>query len=148
MRQNTKQQTPAFSGSITNPPDSSDSGGFALYAGNRDNPFLFAYDFGFEYVNDIHIGTAEHSRPCRLPGNGAAIAENIDIRKGYVHGHGAEFSPLRIVVKRLSYAVSAVASALADFIDNCNPYLRPLHGISLGIPKILRPFSSVIRRTS
>ena len=54
-----------------------------------------------KHIDGVHIGAAEHRRARRLAGDGTAIAENIHIGKGHMHGHGTEL-PRSVSKSKLS----------------------------------------------
>ena len=73
-----------------------------------------------EHIDHIHIRAAEVNFAVAGCGRCAAIAEDIDVRKGNVHRHGAESATLGIVVKGISYFVTTVASMFSNPIYQGN----------------------------
>ena len=69
-----------------------------------------------EHINHIHIGTAEADLAVAGSGRCAAVAENIDVRKGNVHSHGTELATLCIIVESISDLMTTVTAAGSDSV--------------------------------
>ena len=76
------------------------------------------YDFCLENQGYVGIGAAEFGFAFGLARKLAAIAQDIDIRKGTVQGHGTDFSPVRIVIKGLPDVMAAMAAHSPQFSSN------------------------------
>ena len=99
---------------------------FPLQAGHRtqrkSNISLFSilscfFYIKFEYIDHIYIGAAEADLTVAGSGRCATVAENIDIRKGDMHGPGAELASVGIVVEGIANFMTTVATALAEPVN-------------------------------
>src|SRR5699024_11931787 len=91
------------------------------------SPPLRVFHLDFEHVDGIHIGAAEGGGALRLAGDGAAVAEDIHIGEGHVHGHGAQLPPLGVEVVAVPHLVAPVAAALAQAVAEGNADSGPIH---------------------
>ena len=76
----------------------------------------FLLNIQTEHIDHIHIRAAEADLAVAGSGRCAAVAENIDVRKSNMHGHGAELATVGVVVEGISDLVTTVATALANSI--------------------------------
>ena len=78
------------------------------------------YSFHPKHIDHIRIWATEVDLAIAGRGWSAAIAEDIDSGNGNVHGHGAEFSTLGIVVEGVTDLMPSVATVSADPVHQGN----------------------------
>ena len=84
------------------------------------------HDLGQKDIEGIDLGAAEFDRTGLVAGNGTAIAQDIDIRKANMAGHGAELAAVAVEVKDVARFVAMMASALPQLVHAGNANARAL----------------------
>ena len=82
---------------------------------------LFHLNIQTEYIDHIHIRAAEVD---------LSIAEDINVRKGNMHCHGAELASVGIVVEGISDLMTPVAATLAEPVNQGYLDFGFAHGIT------------------
>lgn len=72
---------------------------------------LLVNDLGEPNVQRIDLGAAELCRTWLVAGHGSAIAQDIDIGKAHMAGHGAHLAAIAVEVKNVARLVTMVAAA-------------------------------------
>ena len=70
-----------------------------------------------KHIDHIRIRAAEADLAVSGSGRCAAVAENINIRKGNMHYHGTELATVGIVVEGISDLMTTVAAAFSDPVN-------------------------------
>lgn len=70
-----------------------------------------------EHIDHIHIRATEKDFAVAGRGRCAAMAEDVDVRKGNMYSHGAKLATVGIVIEGISDLVPTVAAALADPVN-------------------------------
>ena len=83
-----------------------------------------------EHIDHIHIRAAEADLAVAGSGRCAAVAENIDVRKGNMHCHGAELATVGFVVEGISDLMTTMTAAGSDFINQGYLDFWFAHGIT------------------
>ena len=96
--------------------------------GAARSPAPILEPFEKEHIGGIRIRTTEACSAGRLAWKRAAVAQDVHIGEGHVHGHGAQLSPFRVKVEAVPHLVPPVAAAGTLPVDQCDPDSRPFHG--------------------
>ena len=72
---------------------------------------LLVDDLGKPDVQRVDLGTAELCRAGLVARHGSAIAQDIDIGKAHMAGHGAHLAAVSVEVKNVARLVTMVAAA-------------------------------------
>ena len=84
------------------------------------------HDFGQKDVEGIDLRAAELGRAGLVAGNGTAIAQDIDIGKANMAGHGTELAAIAAEVKDVARLVTMMAAALPQLVHAGNANARAL----------------------
>lgn len=87
---------------------------------------LFVDDLGKPNVQRIDLGAAELCRTGLVAGHGSAIAQDIDIGKAHMAGHGAHLAAIPVEVEDVAGLVAMVAAACAQLVYAANANTRAL----------------------
>lgn len=72
---------------------------------------LLGDDLGEPDVEGVDLGAAELCRTMLVARHGSAIAQDIDIGKAHMAGHGAHLAAVSVEVKNVARLVTMVAAA-------------------------------------
>lgn len=77
---------------------------------------LFVDDLGKPDVQRVDLGTAELCRAGLVARHGSAIAQDIDIGKAHMSGHGAHLAAVSVEVKDVARLVTMMAAAHSQLV--------------------------------
>ena len=77
---------------------------------------LFVDDLGKPDVEGVDLGAAELCRTRLVARHGSAIAQDIDIGKAHMAGHGAHLAAVSVEVKNVARLVTMVAAARPQLV--------------------------------
>ena len=83
-----------------------------------------------EDVDGLHVRAAETELVGTAGRELASVPEDVDVREGHVHGHGAQLPSLGVEVKAVADLVAAVAAVGAQLVHNGQGDAGFLHGRS------------------
>ena len=83
--------------------------------------------FKLKDIDGVRIRAAEHRRARRLPGDLAAVAQDVGVDESHMHGHRAELAALGVKIPALADTMAAVAAARAFSFDERDADLRAFH---------------------
>ena len=87
---------------------------------------LLVNDLGKPDVQRIDLGAAELCRAGLVAGHSSAIAQNIDIGKANVTGHGAHLAAIAVEVEDVARLVTMVAAARPQLVHAAHADTRTL----------------------
>lgn len=87
---------------------------------------LLVNDLGKPDVQCIDFGAAELCRTRLVARHGSAIAQDIDIGKAHVAGHGAHLAAIAIEVEDIARLVTMMAAARPQLVHAANADTRTL----------------------
>ena len=76
-----------------------------------------ALDINPKHIDHIRIRAAEADLAVARSGRCATVAEDINVRKGNMHCHGAELASVGIVVEGISDFMTTVAAAFSEPVN-------------------------------
>ena len=91
---------------------------------SSDCTVLFFHHFCLEHHDGVRIAAAELGRTFRLAGDRSPVPQDVDVRKGAVHGHGADLAPILVEIEHFTDMVPPVAPHFAPPVRNGDPDLR------------------------
>ena len=77
---------------------------------------LLVDDLSKPDVQRIDLGTAELCRAWLVAGHGPALAQDIDIGKSHMAGHGTHLAAISVEVKNVARLVPVMAAACAQLV--------------------------------
>ena len=87
---------------------------------------LLVDDLGEPDVQRIDFGAAELCRTGLVAGHGSAIAQDIDLGKAHMAGHGAHLAAVSIKVKDVARPMAMVAAARTQLVHAAHADTRTL----------------------
>ena len=87
---------------------------------------LLVDDLGKPDVQRIDLGAAELCRTGLVARHGSAIAQDIDIGKAHMAGHGAHLAAVSVEVKNVARLVTMVAAARTQLVHAAHADTRTL----------------------
>ena len=87
---------------------------------------LFVDDLGKPDVEGVDLGAAELCRTRLVARHGSAIAQDIDIGKAHMAGHGAHPAAVSVEVKDVARLVTMVAAARTQLVHAAHADARTL----------------------
>ena len=87
---------------------------------------LLVNDLGKPDVQCIDFGAAELCRTRLVAGHGSAIAQDIDIGKAHMAGHGAHLAAVSVEVKNVAGLVTMVTTARTQLVHAAHADTRTL----------------------